>query len=372
MSSLRSFSKLAERLAKGTFKNELHRGVVDAGRKTKTSVQRAVTKQMNLKAGNYNRYVVAGTRGIPRKAILAFDIFGVKGGTDIEEYRGLRSVRKGNRLNVGRSALERGTIRSGVWNHPRVFKRSFEADGNFYAMLPPSAVTSSRAPKALWTFGRKPNQPRGAGGKFASSGVQYGKIRRLFGPALMKEIPEDESLDTFLRIGPQQLELHVGKRIEKTDEVLMAAKKPATKKAATKKPASSTKSPAKVKPADMIVNQTEMAEVLGISTRRLRQLEKEEQVIVAEAMGRFHVGRVVQAYATFLREGAVKKSGNESMDRLRDEKALDIRLNRMRKDRELITLDEALSVSDELAGLFLSYLNGLPAEIRECRESGRG
>ncbi|NKW09957.1 hypothetical protein HGG76_11650 [Ochrobactrum tritici] len=44
--------------------------------------------------------------------------------------------------------------------------------------------------------------------------MKYGKIRRLFGPALMKEIPEDESLNTFLVVGPQQLELHVGKRIE--------------------------------------------------------------------------------------------------------------------------------------------------------------
>lgn len=215
LSALRSFRQVSERLSKPSFREELHRGVVDAGRKTKTGVQKAVTKQMNLKPGNYNSYVVAGTRGIPRKAILAFDIFGVKGGTDIEQYRGLRSVRKGNRLNVGRSAADRGAVRSGVWNNPRIFKRSFESNGGFYATLPPSAGTSSRAPKALWTFGRKPSQPRGEGGKFASSGVKYGKIRRLFGPALMKEIPEDQSLDTFLQIGPQQLELHVGKRLEK-------------------------------------------------------------------------------------------------------------------------------------------------------------
>ena len=215
INSLKSFTRLSERLAKGTLKDELHRGVVDAGRRTKVKVQKAVTKQMNLKPGNYQGYVVAGTRGVSRKAILAFDIFGVKGGTDIEKYRGLRSVKSSSRLNVGRKGLDRGTVRSGVWNNPRIFKRSFVADGNFYAMLPPSAGTSSRAPKALWTFGRKPNQPRGAGGKFASSGVKYGKIRRLFGPALMKEIPEDESLNTFLVVGPQQLELHVGKRIEK-------------------------------------------------------------------------------------------------------------------------------------------------------------
>ncbi|WP_147245670.1 hypothetical protein [Pseudochrobactrum asaccharolyticum] len=113
----------------------------------------------------------------------------------------------------------------------------------------------------------------------------------------------------------------------------------------------------------MIVNQTAMAEILGITPRRLRQLEKEEEVIVSDGVGKFHVGRVVQAYVAYRSEGAVRKSGSESMDRLREEKMLDIRLNRMRKDRELISLDEALSFSDELVGLFVSYLTGLPAEI---------
>lgn len=214
--ALTAFTKLSQRLSKGTLTNDLHRGVVDAGRKTKTGVQRAVAKQMALQPGQYQGYVVTNTRGIPRKQILAFDIFAVKGGQDIQKYRGLRSVKSSNRLNVGRSAIERGTVRSGVWNNPRVFKRSFETGkGNFYAMLPPSAGTSSRAPKVLWTFGRKANQPRGAGGKFASSGVQYGKVRRLFGPSLMKEIAEDDSLQTFYDIGPKHLEIEVTKRLTK-------------------------------------------------------------------------------------------------------------------------------------------------------------
>lgn len=215
ISVLRSFGKMTERLSSPQFRNAVHNGIVDAGRRTKTSVQRAVYKQMNLKAGNYQGYVVAGTRGVPRKAILAYDIFGVKGGAAIEQYRGLRSVSRGNRMNVGRSASERGAVRSGVWNNPRIFKRSFATKGGFYAMLPPGEGASTRAPRALWTYGLKSNQPRGTGGKFASSGVKYGKVRRLFGPSLMKEIPEDQSLATFLREGPQQLELHVGKRVEK-------------------------------------------------------------------------------------------------------------------------------------------------------------
>jgi hypothetical protein len=210
-----NFEKMAERLASARAKRELHRGVVDAGRKVKTKVQKVVTQQMALRPGNYQSYVVAGTRGISRPGLLAFDIFGVKGGTDIEEYRGLKAVKRSNRLNLGRRGAERGTVRSGVWGNPRVFKRSFATEEGFYALRPASEGTSSKAPKIFWTYGLKTGQPRGADGRFASSGVRYGKVRRLFGPALLKEIPEDQSLDVFLREGPALLEIAVSKRLER-------------------------------------------------------------------------------------------------------------------------------------------------------------
>ncbi|MCO5730093.1 hypothetical protein [Rhizobium sp. SSA_523] len=216
LSSLKNFEKLTELLASRRASTELMRGVIDAGRKTKTPVQKAVFRQMGLKSGNYNSHVVAGTRGVPRKEILAYDIFGVKGGAKIEAYKGLRSVGRGNKLNVGRSGSDKGTVRSAVWNNPRIFKRSFEGNaGGFYAMRPASAGTSTRAPKALWTFGLKVAQPRGAGGRFESPNVQYGKTRRLFGPSLMKEIPEDQSLATFLAVGPINLEQAVMRRVTK-------------------------------------------------------------------------------------------------------------------------------------------------------------
>lgn len=210
-----SFAAMAERLGSQRGRMELHRGVVDAGRRMKTRQQKVVTHQMALKAGNYQSYVVAGTRGTPRQALLAFDIYGVKGGTDIEEYRGLRAVKRSNRLNLGRRGIERGEVRSGVWNNPRVFKRSFATDSGFYAIRPAEEGTTSKAPKIFWTYGSKPGQPRGADGKFASSNKQYGKIRRLFGPALMKEIPDGDSLDVFLREGPVVLEQTISKRLTK-------------------------------------------------------------------------------------------------------------------------------------------------------------
>lgn len=213
---MNGFIKLADLLASNRAQTELFRGVVDAGRKTKTPVQKAVFRQMALKAGYYNSYVVAGTRGVPRRELLAYDIFGVKSGARIEAYKGLRSVGRGNKLNKGRRGGDRGEVRSSVWNDPRIFKRSFVGNGGgFFAMRPASAGTSTRAPKALWTFGLKVAQPRGARGRFASPNVQYGKVRRLFGPSLMKEIPEDQSLVTFLTVGPTNLEQAVMKRVTK-------------------------------------------------------------------------------------------------------------------------------------------------------------
>lgn len=213
------FRHMVQLLDSPRAKTELHRGVIDAGRKTKTRVQRAAMHQMALKAGNYNSYVVANTRGTPRKANLSYEIYSLKGGAQIEKYKGLMSVKSGGRaarrMNAGRPIDQQGTVRSSVWNNPRIFKRSFAGNAGFFALRPPSAGTSRRAPKALWTFGHKPGQPRGAGGRFASSGVQYGKVRRLFGPALSKELPQGESLATFYRVAPEFLEQEVSKRLVK-------------------------------------------------------------------------------------------------------------------------------------------------------------
>ncbi|THK38664.1 hypothetical protein EHS39_09155 [Ensifer sp. MPMI2T] len=130
--------------------------------------------------------------------------------------------------------------------------------------------------------------------------------------------------------------------------------KSAAKKASSPKP--------KEKPADLIVSQTEMAEILGVTTRWLRQMVT-EGVVPSEGRGRFRISATVRAYATFLKDGTEKKTGSTSMDELRKEKALEIRMNRERKDRDLIAIDEALSTADEIAGIFVAYLSGLPAEI---------
>lgn len=133
----------------------------------------------------------------------------------------------------------------------------------------------------------------------------------------------------------------------------------------TKKPASKSPSRAaapKVSPADMIVSSSEMAATLGITTRWLSKLVA-DYGIPCEGRGRFRIGEVVRAYAAFLKDGSEKKGGSDSLDRLREEKALEIQMNRARKDRTLIALEEAIGVVDDMAGIFVSALVGLPAQI---------
>lgn len=213
---LLTMQERAKLLSSGRWKREAFRGVVDAGRRTKTQVQRAVHQQMAMKSYSF---VASNTRGTPNQGALSFEIYAHKGGQRIEEYKGLRTLVQGGRtagrFNKGRTIGDKGFVRSGVWNAPRTFKRSFAANGGFFAMLPGGAGSSTRAPKALWTFGKKPNQPRDGEGRFASPGTTYGRIRRLFGPALGKELVKDQSLATFQKVAPRLLEEKVMKRMAK-------------------------------------------------------------------------------------------------------------------------------------------------------------
>jgi hypothetical protein len=217
---LRGFTTFGQRmklLSDGRWKLEASRGVEAAGKKTKTQVQRAVHNQMAVAPGNYQSYVVANTMGMPNRQMLSYTIRASMKGTDIKVYKGLSALSTGGRTakryNAGRTLFDKGFVKSGVWNNPRTFKRSFAQGGQYLSLIPGNG--SGRMPKQLWTFGSKPNQPRGANGRFGKSGQPGWKIRRLYGPALGKELPKDQSLQTFITFGPRELEDQVLKRIGK-------------------------------------------------------------------------------------------------------------------------------------------------------------
>ncbi len=206
--ALHEFAIVVEGLASPRMRKELHRAVIDAGRQVKTKVQKAVTQQMALKPGNYQSYVVKHTRGVPQEKMLAYSIFSQRGGLPIERYNGLRSVKS-------KAGTEQGGVKSAVWNSPRTFKRSFASGESFFAMRPASAGKAIIAPRILWSTGLKPGQPRDQDGRFMSTGKTYGKVRRLFGPALSKEIPVGDSLEIFYREAPKILDAAVQKRLTK-------------------------------------------------------------------------------------------------------------------------------------------------------------
>ena len=58
--------------------------------------------------------MISNTRGTPKRAELAFEIYGVTGGQWIEEYKGLQALK-----SAGGQA-DTGSVRSGVWNAPRI------------------------------------------------------------------------------------------------------------------------------------------------------------------------------------------------------------------------------------------------------------
>ncbi|MGH0004870.1 hypothetical protein ACQU0X_32820 [Pseudovibrio ascidiaceicola] len=213
-----SFQKHSQLLANGKWKQEAQRGVMAATKKVKTKVQRATFNQMGLLGGNYQSYVVRNTRAFSKPSELTGIIVANNKGAKVELYKGLRALsakgRTAKKFNAGRSVDDAGFVRSGVWNAPRTFKRSFSASGVFFSLIP-GGKTSSALPKAFWTYGKKAGQPRDTRGRFKSSQRPGYRVRRLFGPALGKEMQKDKALQTFQQEAPKELKLQVEKRIAK-------------------------------------------------------------------------------------------------------------------------------------------------------------
>lgn len=209
-----SMRQMARVLASERLQTEAYRGLIDAGRKTKTQVQRAVHQQMAMIP---YRFVSGNTRGTPRRGSLSFEIYALVGGQPITLYKGLRALSvRGDafkRFTAGMDIGDRGLVRSAVWNKPRVFKRSFATSKGYFALLPGEG--SARLPKVFWTFGHKPDQPRDGDGRFGRSNKRYGRVRPLYGGSLSKEIPKDRSLATFQSVAPPLMEHHVTKRLGK-------------------------------------------------------------------------------------------------------------------------------------------------------------
>ena len=143
----------ADVLASAQGRRYMTEAVTGAGKIARTQVRRALRKQMGTKLA---RPINANTRSYVTDGGFAFVIEGSGKGLPIEQF----PVR---------------VVKAGVWASPwaegRVFKRSFGGGRGLYARL-----GKSRFP-----------------------------IRKLFGPAVPKELTKDQSLDAFLDAGPREL-----------------------------------------------------------------------------------------------------------------------------------------------------------------------
>ena len=114
------------------------------------------------------------------------------------------------------------------------------------------------------------------------------------------------------------------------------------------------------------------AKLLDVSTRRLQQLAKDGW-IAPSGRNRYPLVSVVQGYAAYLRDQIGKAArGSDAEARLRNARAREVELRTARLDGTVIDLDEALSATSEMPGLFIACLEGLPARItRDARERTR-
>lgn len=116
------------------------------------------------------------------------------------------------------------------------------------------------------------------------------------------------------------------------------------------------------------LNSAQMAALLGITERRVRQLAAEGVVKRADRRGRYKLVPSVTNYIATL-------SANErdaGLAPIRQERLLKLQRENALRDRELITLDEAVGAVDEVCGSFVATLNGLPVQItNDVRERRR-
>src|SRR5690606_16399929 len=115
-------------------------------------------------------------------------------------------------------------------------------------------------------------------------------------------------------------------------------------------------------PAAGTVSTENLAKLLMLSTDRIRQLARAGHIPRA-GHGRFLLVTAVQGYIKFLKEDDHRASRGAAADELRRQKALEIERRMAREDREIIALDEALGTLDDIGGLMLATLSGLPAQI---------
>ncbi|MGZ0084569.1 hypothetical protein ACWNXI_03035 [Caldibacillus thermoamylovorans] len=109
----------------------------------------------------------------------------------------------------------------------------------------------------------------------------------------------------------------------------------------------------------IVVSTSEIAEIFGLSDRRIRQLEKEE-ALVKISRGKYDLKASVQRYITFIKEQAEKTE--EELD-LTKEKTLLTRANRQKVELELQIMRGELHRSEDVRRVMNDMLSAFRARV---------
>lgn len=128
------------------------------------------------------------------------------------------------------------------------------------------------------------------------------------------------------------------------------------------------KGPEPLENLEIDLSAAQMAAVLNVTERRVRQLAAEGVVKRADRRGRYKLVPSVANYISTLSTG----ERDVGLAPIRQERLLKLQRENALRDRELISMDEAAGIVDQLVGSFVSSLNGLPARVtNDVRERRR-
>ncbi|OYR09199.1 hypothetical protein CEV33_2928 [Brucella grignonensis] len=108
----------------------------------------------------------------------------------------------------------------------------------------------------------------------------------------------------------------------------------------------------------MTLSGEELATILNLTDRRIRQLAAEGVIERAVEHGRYLLHPSVSRYVT-----ALESRRDPELQELNRTRAKMAKVDLAKREGSLIALDESLGIVDELVGTFVSTLNMIPAMI---------
>lgn len=111
-----------------------------------------------------------------------------------------------------------------------------------------------------------------------------------------------------------------------------------------------------------VVSTTELATLTALTPRRIQMLAEEGKIVRVSA-GRFKLADVLPAMVRMAKEDARKTTASTKQGRLTEAKAREVELRIAEKQRDLVTLNEAIDAIDAVCGAFRTELSGLAARM---------